>query len=233
MKPKMIIKISMDFVMTMLLLLLMAKQLTGEAAHEWMGVGMFILWIVHHILNFKWYAHIFKGKYTPFRAVQAAVNLLLLLTMLGTMVSAIILSREVFAFLPISGGIALARPMHILCSFWGFVLMSLHLGLHWNRILGMIRKASGPIPSKPLKIALRLAGAAVAVYGLYAFVKNQFLAYMFLTSTFVFFDFERPYLLFFTEYLAIMGLFVFLAHYGAKSLQKAAGKRRTASQNEK
>lgn len=60
MKPKMIIKISMDFVMTMLLLLLMAKQLTGEAAHEWMGVGMFILWIVHHILNFKWYAHIFK-----------------------------------------------------------------------------------------------------------------------------------------------------------------------------
>ena len=197
MKPKMIIKISMDFIMTMLLLLLMAKQLTGEAAHEWMGVGMFILWIVHHILNFKWYAHIFKGKYTPFRAVQAAVNLLLLLTMLGTMVSAIILSREVFAFLPISGGIALARPMHILCSFWGFVLMSLHLGLHWNRILGMIRKASGPIPSKPLKIALRLAGAAVAVYGLYAFVKNQFLAYMFLTSTFVFFDFERPYLLFF------------------------------------
>ena len=54
----------------------------------------FILWIVHHILNFKWYAHIFKGKYTPFRAVQAAVNLLLLLTMLGTMVSAIILSRD-------------------------------------------------------------------------------------------------------------------------------------------
>ena len=110
----------------------------------------------------------------------------LFLSMLGTMVSAIILSREVFAFLPISGGIALARSMHIFCSFWGFVLMAPHLGLHWNIILGMIRKASGPIQSKPLKIGLCLTAAAVAVYGLYSFIKNQFLSYMFLTTTFVF-----------------------------------------------
>ncbi len=233
MKPKMVAKIGIDFVMTILLLLLMARQLTGESAHEWLGAGMFILWIIHHVLNFKWHGHLFKGKYTPFRVLQVVVNLLLLLSMLGTMVSAIILSREVFAFLPISGGIALARPMHIFCSFWGFVLMSLHLGLHWNMILGMIRKASGPVQSKPLKTALRLGGAAVAVYGLYAFIKNQFLSYMFLTATFVFFDFERPFLLFFTEYLAIMGLFVFLAYYGAEGLQKVTGKRRTISTYEK
>lgn len=181
---------------------------------------MFLFWVVHHILNFKWHGNLFKDKYTPFRMVQVIVNLLLFLSMLGTMVSAIILSREVFAFLPISGGIALARSMHIFCSFWGFVLMAPHLGLHWNIILGMIRKASGPIQSKPLKIGLCLTGAAVAVYGLYSFIKNQFLSYMFLTTTFVFFDFERPLPLFFTEYLAIMDLFVFLTYYGAKRLQK-------------
>ena len=233
MKPKMMLKIGIDLVMTILLLLLMAKQLTGESAHEWLGAGMFILWIAHHILNFTWHGHVFKGKYTPFRTAQAVVNLLLLFSMLGTMVSAVILSREVFAFLPISGGIALARPMHILCSFWGFVLMSLHLGLHWNRILGMVRKVSGPIQSRPVKMGLRLAGAAVAAYGLYAFIKNQIPSYLFLTSSFVFFDFERPYLLFFAEYAATMGLFVFLAHYGTKGLQKAAGKMRTVSKKEK
>lgn len=119
MKPKMMVKISIDFVMTILLLLLMARQITGEAAHEWLGAGMFILWVVHHILNFKWHGNLFKGKYTPFRMVQVIVNLLPFLSMLGTMVSAVILSREVFAFLPLSGGIALARPMHIFCSFLG------------------------------------------------------------------------------------------------------------------
>ncbi|MFR8033890.1 MAG: DUF4405 domain-containing protein [Lachnospiraceae bacterium] len=174
----------------------------------------------------SWHGHLFKGKYTPFRIVQTAVNLLLFLSMLGTMISAVILSREVFAFLPISGGLSLARPMHMLCSFWGFVLMSLHLGLHWNMILGMIRKASGPIQSRPLKIGLRLGSIAVAVYGLYAFIKNQFLSYLFLTSSFVFFDFERPLPLFFTEYIAIMGLFVFLAHCGAKAMQTISKKRK-------
>lgn len=103
--------------------------------------------------------------------------------------------------------------------------MALHLGLHWNMILGLVRKASGAIQSKSLKILFRLAGATIAVYGVYAFINNQFLSYMFLTTTFVFFDFERPLPLFFTEYFAIMGLFVFLAHYGAKGLQKLSGKR--------
>ncbi len=43
----------------------------------------------------------------------------------------------------------------------------------------------------------------------YAFFKNQFLSICFPDIFFVFFDFERPALLFFTEYAAIMGLFVF------------------------
>ncbi len=174
---------------------------------------MLILWIVHHILNRSWYSHLFKGKYTPARILQTVTNFVVLLSMLGLMVSGIILSREVFAFLPISGGIALARPLHVLSAFWGFVLMALHLGLHWNMILGMVRKATGSASSRSLRVFLRIAAALIAGYGLYALLKNQFLSYMFLTSSFVFFDFERSVLLFFTEYIAIMGLFVFFGHY--------------------
>lgn len=226
MKPKMIYKISLDFIMTILLLLLMAKQLTGDSAHEWLGAGMFAFWIMHHILNYRWYGHLFKGKYTPFRVVQTVVNILILLSIMGTMISAIILSREIFAFLPISGGVAIARPMHILCAFWGFVLMALHMGLHWKAILGMMRKAAGPISSRFIKITIRTVGALIACYGLYAFIKNQFVWYMFLTSSFVFFDYQRPLPLFFTEYIAIMGLFVFLAYYGGRGLQKLVGKKK-------
>lgn len=220
MKKKFVFKIAVDMVMTVLLLFLMARQLTGDSAHEWLGAGMLILWIAHHILNRSWYSHLFKGKYTPIRILQTVTNFAVLLSVLGLMVSGIILSREVFGFLPVSGGIALARPLHVLSAFWGFVLMALHLGLHWNMILGMVRKATGPVTSKPRRILLRVAAALVAGYGLYAFLKNQFLSYMFLTSSFVFFDFERPVLLFFTEYMAIMGLFIFLGHYVSKAFQK-------------
>lgn len=227
MRKKLICKIVIDMFLTVLLLLLMARQLTGDVAHEWLGAGMFVLWIAHHILNRSWYSHLLKGKYTPARVLQTVINMAVFVSMLGLMVSGIILSREVFAFLPISGGIALARQVHILSAFWGFVLMALHLGLHWNMILGMVRIVTGPVSSKWMQRGLRGIAAAVAGYGLYAFLKNQFLSYMFLTASFVYFDFERPALLFFTEYLAIMGLFIFLAHYGSKGILRLTGKEKS------
>lgn len=233
MKKKIICKITIDMIMTVLLLFLMARQLTGDSAHEWLGAGMLILWIVHHILNRSWYSHLFKGKYTPARILQTVTNFAVFLSILGLMVSGIILSRKVFAFLPISGGIALARPLHMLSAFWGYVLMALHLGLHWNTILNMARKAAGPATSKKTRLILRITAVLIAGYGVYAFLKNQFLSYMFLRTHFVFFDFERPALLFFVEYTAIMGLFIFLAHYASKGLQKLTGRRKKLAEKKK
>lgn len=163
MKRKMKLQIGTDCAMTVLLLILMAKQLTGETAHEWLGAGMFVLWVFHHVLNRKWYGRIAKGKYSPFRLVQFVVNACLFAAMLGTMVSGVILSRSVFAFLPLSGGVAFARPLHIFCAFWGFVLMALHLGLHWGMVVGLVRKIAGPVLRKPAQLALCAAGIAIAV----------------------------------------------------------------------
>ena len=40
-----------DIAMTVLLLCLMAYQVTGEMAHEWIGMGMTVLIIIHQILD--------------------------------------------------------------------------------------------------------------------------------------------------------------------------------------
>lgn len=225
MKKKMVCKISVDMVMTVLLLFLMARQITGDSAHEWLGAGMFVLWIAHHILNRNWYLHLFKGKYTPMRMIQTVTNIAVFFSMLGLMVSGVILSREVFAFLPISGGVAFARSLHIVSAFWGFVLMAFHLGLHWNMILGMVKNAAGAVPTAPVRFLLRMAAGIIAGYGAFAFWKNQILSYMFLTTHFVFFDFEKPIGLFFAEYIVIMVLFAFLAHYISKGIQRMSRKR--------
>ena len=63
MKKKLIYKIVIDMIMTVLLLFLMARQITGDSAHEWLGAGMLLLWIAPHILNRGWYSHLFKGTY--------------------------------------------------------------------------------------------------------------------------------------------------------------------------
>lgn len=136
MNAKAKLKIVLDVAMTLVLLFLMGYPWWGDVAHEWAGAGMFALFIAHHILNAGWWRSLGKGRYTPARVFQLVIDLLVLPAMLGLMVSGVMLSNHVFAFLPISGGMSFARLLHMASAYWGVVLMSLHLGLHWNMVLG-------------------------------------------------------------------------------------------------
>ena len=102
-------------------------------------------------------------------------------------------------------------------AYRGFVLMSLHLGLHWNIMLAMAGKMVKE-SSVPRTWALRIAGCLIAGYGAYAFVRRGVGRYITLRDQFVFFDFSEPLILFLLDYMAIMGLFVFIGHYFAKAL---------------
>lgn len=219
MKPKMITKLTVDAAMTVALLLLMAYELIGKAAHEWIGMAMFALFVLHHILNGKWTKNLIKGRYTPLRTLQAALAALLLLCMLSSMVSGMVLSEYALAFLNIRQGQSWARTLHMLSSYWGFVLMALHLGLHWGMMLQMAKKRLGPGSPKG-KWLLRLAAVAIAIYGLFTFVHREIGSYMFLKSEFVFFNFEEPLIFFFLDYLAVTGTFVWIAHYLTKLLRQ-------------
>lgn len=90
---------SIDIIMTALFLVLMAYHITGNWMHEWLGILLIFLFIIHHILNWKWYSSLFKGRYTIFRSLMTVVNILLFFAMAGMVVSGILLSREVFGFL--------------------------------------------------------------------------------------------------------------------------------------
>ena len=165
-KPKMILKMSIDLVMTVLLLFQMAYMLVGNTAHEWIGVVMFVLFILHHVLNIRWYRNLFKGRYSGFRILQTVVNFFVLFCMLGLMVSGIIMSRVVFSFLPIDGGMGFARILHMVTAYWGFLLMSVHLGLHWGMIMGMARKIrKQKEPSKLQTWILRALALVISGFG--------------------------------------------------------------------
>ena len=232
MNRKMILKLIVDVVMTVSLFLLMAYEMIGQGAHEWIGIGMFLFFVLHHILNHNWSKNLFKGKYTAFRIVQTVIDVLVLLSMVGSMISGAILSRHALSFLPIKGGRAFARNLHMLSAYWGFVFMSLHLGLHWRMMMGMAGKylnrhfgqQPGARRASLRKWSGRLTAVFIAGYGIYAFGKREIGGYMMLTSHFVFFDYEEPLVFFLLDYAAIMGLFVFLAYYVLEGLKQINGK---------
>ena len=217
-KPQIVI----DLCMTILLPLLMAYSLIGEAAHEWIGASILILFIAHHILNYRWVRTLFKGRYNPVRILNTAVNLLLLIDILLQGISGIVMSRQVFSFLNIQQGASSARVIHLLGAYWGFVLMSVHIGLHWNAMLGHINKLMKK--SKWLRISARILCAGISAYGVYAFITRHLGDYMLLKTQFVFFDFDEPIILFLLDYAAMMVLFAALGYYLSKLLVKIRGK---------
>ncbi len=210
------IQIFVDFAMTALLPLLMAYSMIGEMVHEWLGATMLVLFVVHHVLNFRWFKFFVKGKYTLVRIFNAIVNLLLLADMLCLAISGIVLSRYVFSFLPIEGGASFARRLHMLGSYWGLALMSVHIGMHWTMVLRMFCKATALPPSGRRKVVIQVCCLTVSVYGVYAFITRQILDYMMLKIQFVFFDFNETLFLFLLDYLAIIILFAVVGYYLSK-----------------
>lgn len=224
MKTKAKIKWMLDVLMTIALFFLMGYQFWGESVHEWIGAGMFVLFIAHQVCNLNWYKSIFRGRYNVIRAVWCIINVLTLAAMLALMYSGITMSRHVFTFLPMRGGMSMARRLHVLGSHWGYLLMSLHLGLHWGTVLNIFGKRR--VLQQIYQKAGFIISLPIVVYGIYVFIKRDFTTYLFLRSEFVFLDYNESKLLFLLDYLALMGVCILMAHYGVKLLIKRGTKRK-------
>jgi len=195
-----------DLAMALLLLFLMAYFITEQEIHEWLGVGMLVLFLLHHGLNWKWFQALVRGRYTPRRILQTV--LLLFVSMAAQIVSGLAMARHVLPFLEVPISIAAARRIHLACGYWSFLLTGLHLGLHWGIFLGLGRKLLAPA----VRWALRIAAVAVAVWGGVCFVRQNIADYMFLRVDFVFFDYEKSPLLVMWELAAMFALWT-LAGY--------------------
>lgn len=149
MKRKTILRHSTDLAMTILLLVLMAYSVTGQAVHEWMGIALFILFILHHLLNLQWLRSIAKGRYTAARILQSVLVVLLFLSMIAQVISGLAMSRYAMPFLNIPLSTSAARLVHLSCGYWSFLLASLHLGLHGGVFLAMGQNCGAENRSQP------------------------------------------------------------------------------------
>ena len=215
MKNKTKLKILVDILMTIILILLMAFQATGQKTHEWLGMGMFVLVVIHNLFNIGWYRAIFKGKYNALRFFRTAVNFALILSMLAAMLSGMAMSRHTFlALIKINNIIQTARLMHLSSVYWCFVFMSIHLGLHWSTINTKINKLKNTAAVNVLKVII----IAVSFYGLYNFIKIDLISYMFLKNQFAFFDYGKNAVLIFLDYISFMIFFGFTAYIFFKAI---------------
>ena len=129
-------KIGVDVLMLVLFLYLMSYHPGGGLLlHAYLGCALFVLFILHHALNWNWHHTLFQGKYNLRRSLTSGTDVLLL----GAMVMAMVSSWHIasmalpFEFLPPPRNTW--RDLHVAATAWCFVLMAFHLGLHLHNTL--------------------------------------------------------------------------------------------------
>ena len=205
------VKIIIDIAMYLVFVALMQEHL-WDGLHEWIGIVLFGLFIAHNVLNFRWYQSLFKGKYTPARTISAVINIALVAAMLCCMVSSVLVSGKVFAFLNL-GGARIGRTLHLVSTAWAFVLMSLHMGLHLTPLINKLKK------NKKLLRAGQILAVLLAAYGVTVFIGRAFYEELFYLTEFKFFDTDKSAALYFFETIAMSAAFATLSYYGKKLLQ--------------
>ncbi len=203
-KTTLLFRRTVNLCLIILLLLLMNYQVTGEALHEWIGISMTIVLIIHHILNHKWYGALFRGKYNPYRMITTVVNTLLLVSIVLTAISGMSMSTHAVPFLYGLTGMVFAHTAHLAFSYWSFILIGLHLGLHLPAITAKIR------PGKKAGRILTMLFTAIAAAGLWLFIRNGIPGYLTFRTHFAFFDYDKTAALVFLETLAELFCFIFI-----------------------
>lgn len=207
-----IFKRTIDIVMSVLLLFLTAFQVTGESAHEWLGISMTVLLIIHNILNRKWYKAILKGKYSPYRTAVTAANISLLVSIALTAVSGMAMSNNAVPFMYGIINVMTARKLHLAMAYWSFILMGIHIGMH---VKAMTAKMNGAP-----KLIFGIILAAVSAAGLWLFVKSGIVNYIFFRTHFAFLDYEtaKPFVI--LQNLAMLLFWVQVGHIIAAVTQR-------------
>lgn len=237
------VRLVVDVLLAAVFVALMATATVQEFAHEWLGISAFVLFVVHQVLNRRWWAGLLRGRYTPLRAVGTAVNLGLLVCLVGLMASSLVLSEHAFGWLPALPGAAWARVAHLLCSYWGFVLAFAHAGLCMRRYLaprprrghaGAGRTAPGGQAVRPAgagRWVARLCAVAAVLAGAWSFAQLNMGTYLTLQSQFLFADPSVPLALTLAEY-ALAGAGIACTAYALGAALRAlaaAGGSRTMS----
>jgi hypothetical protein len=233
MKASVIKRLVLPVVMTVLLLLALAYWWLENLPHEIFGTALFALLAWHIAVNRIWFRNLFKGRYDKRRIITLVLHLLLIANMTVLLVTSIVISKSVFSLLPIPDSIYL-REAHWFAAYWVMIVVGVHLGLHWSRVMAMTRTALRLPPGNSARIfVLRIASALLASFGAWSFSVLGVWAKLTFTYSLDFWDFNASVTPFFGHWAGVVSLLAIITHYGITVLRNHRRTATTAGQKDR
>jgi hypothetical protein len=165
-------KVVFDLVMFVLLAAVYCAQPTGIPVHEYIGVGIYILFIIHLAYNYKWIINVGKKLFDKTVGIRIkfmyAIDVLLLAAFVIIGLSGIMISHVIFKL----GIMPVWRPLHSIASAVSIVLLSIHIGLHGTMIINAV-KTKIRLPFMAIKIAAIVVFVVILCAGIYGDVVSK------------------------------------------------------------
>lgn len=137
----------------------------GLYSHGIIGIALFVLFLIHHLLNLGWYRALPKGAHPFERTAVIALDFIFLADMILMAVSSVMMSELIFVFSPIQST-QLGRDLHVGSTAWGFIIMSLHVGLHFD---GKFSKLERKLKGSLANVTYKVICAAIFLAGIWSF----------------------------------------------------------------
>ncbi|MBB3527586.1 DUF4405 domain-containing protein [Rhizobium sp. BK456] len=199
--------------MVIFLLLSLAYWWLENVPHEIFGTAMFGLLAWHIVTNRFWFKNLFRGRYDSRRVFIVALHLLLIVNMIILLVSSIAISKSLFSALPIPESVYI-REVHRFSAYWVMVIVGIHLGLHWARVMALSLSILGPSTTKAAGTwLLRVSAALLAGVGVWSFSVLGVWNHLTFTYSLDVWNFKTSVTPFFGHWAAVMALPAIATHY--------------------
>jgi hypothetical protein len=136
-----------DLLATIIYIVAANPLITGWAVHEWVSIGLLLVFVVHCATHFDWIVSTFRHRGERVRTANLALDVATLIVFMVCMVSGLMVSRHIvplFGF--VSPGYFIWNPIHSLSAKLLLALLIVHGVAHWRWFASLLpwRRALSP-----------------------------------------------------------------------------------------
>lgn len=171
------IKIVLDIIMFISIILLMKINITGLQLHEIIGICLFVIFIIHKIINFKWVKSVGKNILNKNMKSKSKImfflDLILFIFVTLNVITGIVVSKFILVSITVNN-IETVTILHKFFAWWSLILISIHIGLHWENVVNYFeRKFKSLKENKILQILFILLYIIIAIIGIWSISRTS------------------------------------------------------------
>lgn len=139
--------IAIDMVALAVYLVVANPAITGIGLHEWLGLGLLVVFLVHCALHYDWIIEVLRGiakNPTHARQGNLVLDLFIVIVFAVVTVSGVLVSGAVLpTFGLYADGYYFWDPLHAISAKVLLALLLVHVAVHWKWLLSFFKQEKG------------------------------------------------------------------------------------------